>query len=468
MLTPNNFTPDQIKAIDHLFSVDECMLVAPKGFGKCIVGYTAISDLLNDGVLKRVLVLSTAQVCTMVWATEGAKWSHIKTNSIVCLTGNPEKKRICLMAENSQIVVCNFENLAWLFKTYPKHNFDGLLVDEITKLKAVGGVGFKKLRTQTKNFSWRVGMTADPVAQESLEIYGPMLIIDRGKRLGRNNDRFKRRYFMQMDYMGYDWGFQIGGLTRLTNVLKDVIYTVNSKEYVRHLPELRDIEITFDLPDVARKCYNDMVKHNTCEVGGCDIVAPNEAVLQGKLFQICCGTVYHQEEFDTFKTEIFIHDAKMQLLHKLMLKIDTPVLIAYQFSFQRDALVAAYDAPVFSAKNGEKRNAELLKKWESGEIPAMLIHPKSAGHGLNLQYGPGHTLICLGYFWSADEWDQLIGRLVRQGQKSLFVERYTICSKNTLEARVMKAKLNDRKNASDMFHEYLNTVHQSPYEGELS
>lgn len=460
MLTPKDFKPDQVKAIDHLFEVDECMLVAPKGFGKCIVGYTAITDLIKSNVLKRVLVVSTAQVCSMVWAKEINKWIHLLGYSSVCLTGNSAKDRAKLMALESQIVICNFENLAWLFKTYPKHNFDGLLVDEITKLKAVGGTAYRKLRTQLKKFKWRVGMTADPVAQESIEIYGQMLVIDQGKRLGRNKEKFMRNYFMQMDYMGYDWDFQVGGRERLAAAIKDVIYTVDSKAYVEDLPELRDYSIAVDLPDKARKYYNELIKHNVCTIGGLDVEAPNEAILQGKLHQICCGSVYQQGEFDKHKTEIFIHDYKMDALHERIQMIESPVLIAYQYNFQRDALVKKYNFPVFSAKNGKAANDELLKQWELGTLSGMLIHPKSAGHGLNLQYGPCHTLVCLSYFRSADEWEQLIGRLVRQGQKSPFVERYTIYCTDTLERRVMKQNLIDRKDASDLFHEYLKKLNE--------
>ena len=175
----SDLSETQQLAIDRTYENDETMLVAPKGFGKCVVGFTAIQDLVDDGILNRVLVLSTAQVCKEVWAKESEGWEHLKGIDFVCLTGHDEKKRRALMAENSCIVVCNFEIMAWLFTEYPKHNFDGLIVDEITKLKSVGGTGFKKIRRHLKNFKWRVGMTADPVAQESIEIYGQMLIIDK-------------------------------------------------------------------------------------------------------------------------------------------------------------------------------------------------------------------------------------------------------------------------------------------------
>ena len=455
MLTPSNFTQDQSKAIDHLFDHDEVLLVAPKGFGKCVVGFTAINDLLDDKVLTRVLVLSTAQVCTQVWASEARKWSHLPRRNYVVLAGNNGKTRRSLMDENTPIVVCNFENLAWLFKTYPKHNFDGLLVDEITKLKSVGGVGYKKLRTQIKNFNWRVGMSADPVAQENIEIYGQMLVIDQGKRLGRNQENFKRKYFMQMDYMGYNWEPQPGGLERLTQVLSDVIYTVDGKEYEKQLPKLMDYAIEVQMPNAVRRLYNELAKHNVVEIYDKEIEAPNEAALQGKLLQMCCGCIYSKDEFASEKTVVVLHDEKMKALDDLLKTIDTPVIIAYQFNFQRDALVKQYNAPVFSASNGKKANKKLLEAWEKGSIPVMLLHPKSGSHGLNLQHGPGHTLICLSYLWSADEWEQLIGRLVRQGQKSPVVNRYTIFCANTVEDCVMKPRLSDRKGSSERFHEYL-------------
>jgi len=458
----SDLSETQQLGIDRIYENDESLLVAPKGFGKCVVGFTAIQDLIDDGILNRVLVLSTAQVCNEVWNKESDGWEHLKGIDFVCLTGHDEKKRRALLAQNSCIVVCNFEIMAWLFTNYPKHNFDGLIVDEITKLKSVGGTGFKKIRKHLKNFKWRVGMTADPVAQESVEIYGQMLIIDQGKRLGRNKDNFKRKYFMQMNYTGTQWDFQPGGLARLTKVLADVIYTVDSEEYIKNLPELIDIEVPVKLPPDVRHYYQEMAKHNFVYINHKALEAPNEASMQSKLFQMCCGSVYRMPEDDEYgelqtatKEAIFLHDAKMRALEKVLAKINTPVIIAYQFTFQRDALVKKYKAPVFSAKNSKKVNDNIMESWNNGELPMLLLHSKSAGHGLNLQYGPCNTLICLSYFWSADEWDQLLGRLRRRGQLSKTVTRYTIFCVDTVEDCVMKPKLDSRIDSAELFHEYL-------------
>lgn len=460
MLSPDDFTEEQDLAIDRLYEHEETILIAPKGFGKCIVGYTALDDLLNAGKLTRVLVVSTSQVCTLVWAEEAKKWSHLLLGNFVCLTGKTPKQREKLMAMNTPIVICNIEIIPWLFKTYPKHNFDGLLVDEITKLKSVGTGAVKKLRHQTKHFKWRVGMTADPVAQESMEIYSQMLIIDQGKRLGRNQENFKRNYFMQMDYMGYNWDFQPGGLDRLTEILSDVIYTVDGTSYDDELPRLNEVELGVWMPEVARAHYKKLAQHSVINIDDTtEIIAPNEAVLQGKLHQLSCGGLYFKEhEFATENKCVFMHSVVMGELATVIHEAETPLLIAYQFDFQRSYLVSTYNAPVFSAANGKKANDELLRKWDNGELPILLIHPKSGSHGLNLQNGPGHTLVCLGYFWSADEWDQLLGRLRRRGQKSPFVTRITIYCYDTVQDCVMKPNLKYRLENSELFHKYLKTI----------
>ena len=469
MLTLADLTSHQNKAIDRLYDHDETLLIAPKGFGKCVVGFTAAIELIDAKVLSKVLILSTAQVCTMTWTIEQTKWKHLAnspTFCTVCLTGNSIDKRKKLMLVEPDIVICNFENLAWLMDNYSDYGFDGLLIDEITKLKSVGGVGFKKLRYKIKNFKWRVGMSADPIAQESQDIYGQMLILDCGKRLGRNKENFLRKYFMQMDYMGFKWEPQPGGIERLTKDLSDVIYRADDTDYNASLPLLIDQEIRVELPRMVHAGYLSLIKQGVLNIQEYEIEAPNEAALQGKLLQICCGAIYHDKNNElgpdkTFdkkealknkeKICISLHDEKMKALDKLLKNMHTPVLIAYLFNFQKDALIKRYNAPVFSAKN----NKQLLQEWEAGKLPMMLIHPKSAGHGLNLQYGSCNTLICMSYFWSADEWEQLIGRILRQGQEAPIVNRYTIICVNTLEDIVMKDRLINRNTLSKQFHEYL-------------
>lgn len=476
MLTPDDFDIEQLAAIDRLYDHDNTLLIAPKGKGKCVIGFTALSELLEDKIITRALVLAPAQVCTQTWDKEAAKWQHLMDADYVTLTGLEAGERQAALKGSAKIIICNFENLAWLLDEFEDHNFDALLVDEITKLKSVGGAGFKKLRKyiapvgKRKSFVWRCGMTADPVAQESSDIYGQMLVIDGGKALGRNRDMFLRKYFMSLDFHNRRWEFQPFKQAQLAQDLAHIVYKVSEDSYDASLPELIDIEIPLTMPEDVRTHYKDIARDGYIMLGDTILEAPNEALIQAKLHQLANGSVYYEERTDapdggldtTRKVRDFNID-KIFAVMNLVASIDTPVLIAYTFDFQRVMLEKKLGFPVFSAKNSKKVNDKMLKDWGSGDLKGMLVHPKSAGHGLNLQYGPCHTLICLSYLWSADEWDQLLGRLRRRGQASLEVTRYTLVCENTVEDCVMRPRLAERAECSVNFHDYLKGIkHENP------
>lgn len=450
MLTLDDFSDAQDDAADELYERDELMFIAPKGFGKCAIGYTAMTELLSEGLLSRVLVLSTTQVCRETWSKEAAKWEHLENFPCALLAGEDIDKKHKAMQSDALIVVCNFENLPWLLDNYPSHNFDGLLVDEITKLKGVGGKYFKKLRKHLQRFKWRVGMTADAVAQESVDIYGQMLVVDCGKRLGRNKENFRRKYFMQIDYSGFKWELQPGAKELLAEKLSDVTYYAKADDYEESLPELNEYEVEIELDGTCQRMYMEIAKYGVTSIDSVDIEAVNAGVVSSKLRQICNGGVYP----DTDEAALLLHDKKLHAVKDIVNYIDGHVLIAYQFDFEREKLQEQFGYPVFNAKNPKRVNDQIIKDWNSGDLKGLLIHPKSGGHGLNLQYGPCHTLICTSYFWSADEWEQLLGRIRRRGQKSPHVNRYVVYARNTIEDCVMRQNLIDKRDMSEAFNDY--------------
>lgn len=455
----------QHKAIDRLYEEDETMLIAPKGFGKCVVGFTAIQELIKDGIVKRVLVLSTAQVCTDTWAQESKEWDHLEI-PYVCLTKHDAQTRKSLMAQKTPIVICNFENMAWLLKTYEDHDFDGLLVDEITKLKTVGGEGYKILRKHLKKFSWRVGMTADPTAQESTDLYGQLLIIDYGRSLGRNQDRFRRKYFMQDDYYGRDWVPQPGGLERLSRDTAKVIYKVDPTEYEESLPDLVDHFIPVEMGGQTRAIYEELAKHRIADVGRHTVETPNAALLSAKLRQLANGFIYINEEETSVDEEgyerveksrrtIVARSSKFDALDDLLNSIKDPVLIVYEYEYQLSYLKARYGFYNYHSGLSESEKSIMIDQWNKGFLRALVGHPKSIGHGLNLQYGPCKDLICLSPFWSHDQWDQVGGRLRRRGQKADQINRWVIYTKDTIEDQVIMPSLVNRKNMTEEFNNYL-------------
>ena len=191
MLSPDLLTPDQQAAIDRLYGFNNTLLVGNMGAGKTIVALTALKELLDDGIVSRVLVVAPVKVCQSVWPEEVAQWSHLQGLQVANAAGGSEKKRVAAIESGAPIVCINFENLPWLFKTYgAKEVFDGLLVDELTKLKNTGGAQFKAIRPRLNDFKWRCGMTGTVVSEDWQGLFGQMMVVDSGKALGTRKDGY--------------------------------------------------------------------------------------------------------------------------------------------------------------------------------------------------------------------------------------------------------------------------------------
>jgi SNF2 family DNA or RNA helicase len=432
-----NITEVQQSAIDALYAGNK-LVIAPVGFGKAVVGQTAAQELIADGVLKRVLVIAPLKVANLTWAPEYLKWDHLHRVGIA--TGAPQLRREALLGD-FDIVVVNIENVAWMVKEGLHTGFDGLLIDEISKFKAAGGATLKALRKVAKHFKWRAGLSATPVAENAQDIYAQMLLIDLGKALGTRKDKFLTTYFYPTDYMQYNWEPLPDGLARLTAALGNHIFVADAGQYDTDLPELIEDTRWVRLPEQAQLNYDKMLKDGLLLNGAITVEAANAAVVTGKLQQIAAGAVY-----DDTGVPYWQHRCKFIALESLLLAADGPVLVAYQYDFEKPELrlagVELFDGSV-----------EMMSLWNAGRIKAMGIHPKSASHGLNLQYG-GHELICMSPFWSADQWAQLLGRLRRRGQPSPFVRRTTIVARSTVDWLVLE-KLAGKADYEQAFMDHL-------------
>ena len=422
-----NALTDQQQALITAVYEDNRLVIAQAGFGKTVCAQTAAQELIDDGCLNRVLVVAPLKVCQLTWATEYFKWQHLWP--VACAFGAGEAARKAAIDSDEGVVILNLENLVWFFNTYGAgHGFDGLIVDEGSKLKNPGSAAFKALRHRLKDFSWRTVMSATPVHESALDIYTQMMIVDNGKTLGRNFDAFKQQYFMQMDYKGYQWEFQPFGVERLAKDIQAVTYITDTGDYEERLPSLEDVIVPVKLPENARRAYSDFCKDLLSTVNGTDVYAVNAAVQQSKLQQVCCGAVY-----DDNNTAQWLHTAKFIRLAELIREINEPVVIVYQFRYELDELRKRYPKALVLADDPKA----VAAAWNTGKEKILLVHPKTAGHGVNLQYG-GCRLIVLSPFWSADQWDQLVRRLRRQGQPSPVVWRYILLVEDSVERLILE------------------------------
>jgi len=430
-----NITESQHLTIDALYEGNK-LVIAAKGHGKAVCGQTAAQALLDDGEVKRVLIIAPLKVCALTWATEWLKWDHLEKPAMAI--GDAAIRELAIDS-GARITIINIENVPWMFKKYGhRHGFDGLLIDELSKFKGVGGVAVKVLRKHLRDFTWRAGLTASPVAEQGVDIYAQALIIDGGKALGRNQDNFRRRYFYPTDFEQRKWALLPGFGPQLAEALADIIYVADDEAYEAALPELRDEVVHVVMPLTAWDSYTSMCEAMYIEAP--DIEAPNQAVVSGKLLQITAGAVY-----DDTGMAHWLHTAKLEALKRLVDGADGPVIVAYQFLFELAALREYWPDITVLGENPE----HALAAWNRGEVSLMAVHPKSAAHGINAQFG-GHELIILSPIWSADANEQLLGRIRRRGQASPFVRRTVLVVPGTIDELIMSRLLNKAEDEGNL------------------
>ena len=436
-LSRSDITAEQEAAISALYEKNT-LLIAEAGFGKAAVGQTAVQELLTDGVLARVLVVAPLAVCNLTWGSEWRKWEHLYEPGIA--TGTPAQ-RAAVIEGDKKIVVINIENLKWFLKTYKNHDFDGLLIDEISKFKAAGGAIMKALRPRLKDFTWRSGMTATPVNEAGADLYCQVMIVDDGKALGKSQDHFRRKYLMQMDFKGYKWDFQRGGAEALAEDLRPVVHVADAKGYTDSLPAIEDLVIKVSLTPESREHYRAMSKEMFVKIGAQETEAANLAVVSGKLQQIANGFLY-DDDGDTIDLSTEKHAIVKEWLAR-----PEPLLLVYQWEHEKQFL-RGLGVNIFADDKGG-----LAEKWNSREINSLAIHPKSAAHGLNLQAG-GDKMLILSPFWSSDAWEQIFSRIWRRGQKAKICTRVVLVCENTVEELAL-AKLQSKKLAAGALVEHL-------------
>lgn len=394
--------PKQCSAIARLTVADEIILVAPVGFGKAITGLTAACARLDTGLNNRILVVAPLRVAELVWTQEAAKWDHIRHDVALAL-GNP-KQRAAAVESGAKIVVINIENIGWLIENYPD-DFDGMIIDELSKMKDVGGTTARAMRNWVKRLNWRVGMSATPVAESSADLYGQALLIDLGKALGTRKEAFLNRYFIPTDYKRRSW--TLVHKQALAAVMKALCYVVDDTDYAEELPSLVLSEHVMVMPTEVAEMYHQMQEHSVAM----GVAAGSAAIRAGKLRQIASGGLYGEDG-----EVVWSNPYRTNVAIELIEASHAPMLVVYEFAFQLEDLRARYpDALVLG--DGQKFRGPELARWSAGKVPVLLMHVRSAAHGLNLQYG-GHRMLVLTPVWGSDPWQQVIGRIRRRGQPS--------------------------------------------------
>lgn len=439
--------PYQDDAADFLYEHDRAMILAPVGAGKTAITLTAMRDAIADGVVKRFLVLAPKRVCTDVWPVEAPKWAS--TLKLRVAVGTPRERQAAL-ASDADVIVTNYDNLQWLSEQ--QLDFDAVVFDELTKLKNPSGKRFKALATVIDKMRIRWGLTGSFTSNGLEDVFGQCKIVDQSL-LGRSKGAFMQQYFILMNPQFGQWMPRPGSLPKVMERIKPATYVLEPGEYKDKLPPCHVVEMRCDMPMDE---YNTMKRDFVVQFPDATAIASNAAVVTGKLQQMASGFVYDTSttanastpgRFDTKQTAIWFSKHKFDLLDELLEENQRAnTIIAYTYKEELAELKRRYQRAVTLDDD------RAVERWNRGEVELLLVHPKSAGHGLNLQHG-GCRMVFLSLPWSLELYEQTIGRLHRSGQRH-DVWVYVIMANKTVDEKIWLA-LRDKRALSDIAMEAL-------------
>ena len=399
------------------------------GLGKTITTLTAINELMYDSFeISKVLIIAPLRVAQSTWKDEIEKWDHLNLLRYSIAVGD-EKERLKALKQNSDIYIINRENVDWLVtKSGIDFNFNMLIIDELSSFKSHTSKRFKSLLKIRPYFERVVGLTGTPSSNGLMDLWAEFRILDLGERLGRYITHYRNEYFLPDKRNGvviFSYKLQPHAEERIYRRLADMTISMKSTEYLK-MPELILNELEINLGEEDQIKYKKFKKEMVMTIQEKEIDAINAASLSNKLIQLANGSIYDED-----KKFYEVHNKKLDKLEEIIESANgKPVLVAYWFKADKERIEKRF-------KVREIKTADDIKQWNKGMIDLALIHPASAGHGLNLQSG-GSTLVWFSLTWSLELYQQTNARLYRQGQKDTVVIHHLI-TKNTIDEDIMKS-----------------------------
>lgn len=431
--------PHQERGLNMIMEQGPAGLLLLPGSGKTATTLAGFTILQNARAVSKLLIIAPLRVCYSVWPLEIEKWDDFKHLSYHILHDKGKKN-----IPDADVYIINPEGLKWLFEsgTINELGTDVLCIDESSRFKGHGSERFKMLRQHLSMFKRRWILTGTPAPQGVHDLWSQIYILDRGAALGQYITHFRKKFFNQGGFGGYEYFLKEGAFDEIMERIRPLAVMITPDDD-RGLPALRiggQWDIQVELPPKAMEQYKAVEDKFLHEVDGGTIVANNAAAAGTKCRQIANGAVY-VETYDEDGLPVPdsrewwpIHDRKLQALESLVEELGgTPLLVFYEFKHDMERIQGKFDAPSISGSNAAA-GERLVREFNEGKLPILLAHPASAGHGLNLQ-GSCHTVCWYGLTWNLEHYEQGIARVYRQGQEHP-VTVYRILAKGTLDTDV--------------------------------
>jgi len=434
----------QQRGIDWLITHPAGALFFAPGLGKTSTTLAAFMRLRELGYDYKMLILAPLRVCQSVWTREHLKWLQF-SGLKVGLAHGTDKKTI-LLDPFYDVVILNYDGIQWAAPLLFKHNpFAILAADELTRLKHTTTRRFKALKPILPTFTFRWGLTGSPAANNLVDIFGQMFVLDLGYRFGKYITHFKARYFHQKPYDPWGWYITPEKADQIATRVKEVAMYVDPEEVLK-LPPVNHVELNVTLPAAVMKQYKELKLLAITQLTSESVVtAVSAGVATNKLRQLVGGAIYIEGVTEE------VHSAKLDALADLVEELNgQPLMVTYTFTHELERIQKLF--PVSGAIRGGMSGQQveaIIAAWDGGDLPLLCVQTTAGAHGLNLQFG-GSKLCWFSQTFNLEEYIQLNARLHRQGQTDP-VMIYHILAENTIDQHIRKVLKSKDATQADLF-----------------
>lgn len=456
----------QDRTASRLYEADAVQAVLPMGAGKTVSAATAIRELIDDGHIRAAVINAPKRVAHQVWPAEFENWEHLAGTKVSVVLGTPTERAAALHAD-AEVYVTSRDNIKWLVeelqKLPPDHKlFDLLCIDELSRFKSPRSkLANKHLMKVRKHFRIMWGLTGTPRPNGYEDQFRPLQMLSNNRLFSpRTFDQWRQMRFMKVDAegkpseYGHQWVIRPEHEAKIIRQIASMTFTIDPAE-MPELPGLTAVEHWVDLPPAALARYKEMERKLLGTVNGQTYLAPSAGVAAGKLEQMTQGFIYGEGG----NTEVeWLHTAKADALSDLVEDLsDSPAMVVYGFVEELRAMREQWPGLAYlGAGVSDKLAAQHEADWNADRLPLLALHPASAGHGLNLQYGSGNQMLVANMPWSAELYDQVIKRMYRQGQKrKCFL--HLILARNTVD-EIKYDRVIGKMTDQEAFNKYLKKV----------
>jgi SNF2 family DNA or RNA helicase len=438
MLTPDLLHGYQQKAVNFQCTHPHSMLWLDMGLGKTVITLTSLAHLIRTQFLKGVIIVAPIRVIRLVWRQEAVKWEHTKHLRFSMITGTKDQRTRALLRP-ADVYMINYENLGWLSETLQTYfvkkdrpmPFNGIIWDEISKMKNSATNRVKAFRKIADKFDWATGLTGTPASNGYKDLHGQFLVVDRGERLGTSKTQFKTRFYRKVGpYKELPYEDTEDTIKKL---IGDITLEMSAEDY-NPLPDLMVNNIEIEMPDDLRTKYEKMEKEFFLVLdSGKEVEAFNQASLTNKCLQFSNGAMYPVAGMPLWEP---VHDLKLDALEDIIDEAQgSPILCAYAYRSDAARIMKKFEHldPInLTECKSEASLTNAMHRWKTGDCQLMIGHPASMGHGIDGLQNNGHILVWYGLNWSLDLYEQFNARVRRQGQGVPVICHRIMC-KDTLD-----------------------------------